>query len=198
MQPKNTSIAFNYLEQIPHIYIPMLFLNITETKLRAIIAKLDIFTPNIISFEEKRDLKNNKCNCVFITVKAWHQTTQGQQMRSKLLHDQEVKIVFDDPWYFICKRKHEEGDIAVSPAAVSTNDFHLAEVPRHVRGVSRNLGPSHPDYCPECEDGVENQMGHTCVWRMMEEGSSSDSVASSPQTSPQTSPQPSPQPSPAF
>jgi hypothetical protein len=102
-------------------------------------------------------------------------------MRSKLLSDEEVKIVFNDPWFFICKRKHMEHEVASSttsippppPAPEAYIDFtHIAPVPTNVAGVTRSSTPSDDSsYCPECEEGLDgNQLRHTCIQRMMEEG----------------------------
>jgi hypothetical protein len=204
--------SYEILGQLPNIYIPMLFSNISHARLLKIIKQLDIFTPAIMNFEEKQDLKGNKCNCAFIQVEHWHDTPQAKQFRAKLLANEEVKIVFDDPWFFICKRKHEEGEEELKTTTSATlqqqthrdqqqqqqeqddPEFKIAEAPRNVRGVSRTRtpSPSDPDYCPECEEGVENQMGHTCIWRMMEEGSSTGSLSSN-EPSPLPSPSPTPQ-----
>ena len=176
--------SYEILGQLPAIYIPMLFSNISHNRLRAIIKQLDIFTPAIINFEEKQDLKGNKCNCAFIQVEHWHDTPQAKQFRTKLLANEEVKIVFDDPWFFICKRKHEEEELKTKTAPQQQSpeeksEFEIAEVPRNVRGVSRTPSPTDPDYCPECEEGIMgNQLQHTCILRMMEEGSSSGSPSS--------------------
>ena len=205
--------SYEILGQLPNIYIPMLFSNISHDHLCTIIKQLDIFTPAIINFDEKQDLKGNKCNCAFIQVEHWHDTPQAKQFRAKLLANEEVKIVFDDPWFFICKRKHEEEELKTKTTRSTTShqeaqqpqsqhkqhqedpEFQIAEAPRNVRGVSRTRTPSptDPDYCPECEEGVENQMGHTCIWRMMEEGSSTGSISSN-DPSPHPSPHPSPLP----
>ena len=202
--------SYDILGQLPNIYIPMLFSNITHDRLLKIIEQLDIFTPAIINFEEKQDLKGKNCNCAFIQVEHWHDTPQAKQFRAKLLANEEVKVVFDDPWFFICKRKHEEEELKTKKTTRSTTshqeaqqpqsqhkqqqedaEFKIAEAPRNVRGVSRTRtpSPSDPDYCPECEEGVENQMGHTCIWRMMEEGSSTGSISSN-DPSPLASPLP--------
>lgn len=189
--------SYDILGQLPNIYIPMLFSNITHDRLLKIIEQLDIFTPAIINFEEKQDLKGKNCNCAFIQVEYWHDTPQGRKFRSKLLADEEAKVVFDDPWFFICKRKHEEEVKTTTTSSTTPQhegcvpEFQIAEAPRNVRGVSRTRtpSPSDPDYCPECEEGVENQMGHTCILRRMEEGSSTGSLSSN-DPSPLASPLP--------
>ena len=176
--------SYDILGKLPNIYIPMLFSNISHVRLGKIIEHLDIFTPAIINLEEKQDLKGNTCNCAFIQVEYWHDTPQGRELRSKLLADEEVKIVFDDPWYFIFKRKHEEEEVKIKTAPQQqspedNSEFEIAEAPRNVRGVSRTPSPTDPDYCPECEEGIMgNQLQHTCILRMMEEGSSSGSLSS--------------------
>ena len=154
--------------------------------------------------KKKKTSKGNKCNCAFIQVEHWHDTPQGT-IQNQALANEEVKIVFDDPWFFICKRKHEEEEELKTKTTRSTTshqearhkqeqeqddqEFQIAEAPRYVRGVSRTRtpSPSDPDYCPECEEGVENQLGHTCIWRMMEEGNSTSSGTSN-ESSPLASP----------
>ena len=154
----------------PGIYIPVLFID--EKKLRKIIYELDIFTPFIIDFNEKILKNGTSCYSAFIEVHAWHTNETAERMRNKLLANKEVKIVVNDHCYFICKRKHEvclgETTPPITPTFVDFN--HIAPVPRNVKGVSRKHSPpTLYEDCPECEVGIENQMGHTCIRRMEEE-----------------------------
>jgi hypothetical protein len=170
------------LQQYPGIYIPMLFQNISEKQLRKIIEELNIFKPKIISMESKVLNNGTHCNMVFIDVEEWYHTPNAKRMRSKLLSDQEVKIIFNDPWFFICKRKHMTHEVASSttsnpppppPPPEAYIDFrHIAPIPTNVAGFTRSPTPSDDSsYCPECEEGIDgNQLRHTCIQRMMEEG----------------------------
>jgi len=160
------------LQSNPGIYIPVLF--IKEEKLREIFKALDILTPYKIDIHPKTLSNGTSCTYAFIVPYAWHSNETAQKMRTRLLAQQEVKIVVDEHCYFICKPKHEEGiDYSPLPSAEPTYiDFnHIAPAPRNVKGVSRTSSPktvNDDDFCPECEDGVlGNQLGHTCIQRII-------------------------------
>lgn len=158
------------LQSSPGIYIPVLF--ISEERLREILKELDILTPYKIDIHPKTLSNGTSCNYAFVVPYAWHNNKNAQTMRTRLLAKQEVKIVVSEHCYFICKCKHEEcADNSPLPAAGPTYiDFnHIAPAPRNVKGVSRTPSPNtdDDDFCPECEEGVENQMGHTCIQRMI-------------------------------
>ena len=161
------------LQSNPGIYIPVLFIN--QEKLVEIFKDLDILTPYTIDIHPKTLSNGTSCNYAFVVPYAWHNNENAQKMRTRLLAKQEVKIVVDEHCYFICKRKHEEGiDYTPLPAAEPTYiDFnHIAPAPRNVKGVSRTPSPkteddNDDDFCPECEEGIENQMGHTCIQKMI-------------------------------
>ena len=168
------------LESTPGVYIPMLFKNITEEKLKQIFKDLDIFTPSKIDINPKKMANGHEeCNA-FIHVEKWHVNENAQRMRKMLMSDQEVKIVFNDPWFFICKRKHEEHEVPStnpSPPPPPSPPFidlgFIAPPPSNIKGVSRTPSPSDStaSSCPECEANVAgNQLMHTCIQRMMEEG----------------------------
>jgi hypothetical protein len=89
-------------------------------------------------------------------------------MRQKLLENQEIKVVYDEPLFFMCKRKHELHELApkspVSPSSEpdSIDENYVSPAPRNVKGVNR--------HCPECIDGVDgNQEQHTCIQKLMNE-----------------------------
>ena len=186
MSSQNTPGKFDEaFQSAPGIYIPMLFKNMTKEKLSAILTKLDIFTVKSIDFNEKELSNGTKCYNAFINVKCWSSNEIAQKMRRKLLRNEEVKIVFDNPWFFICKRKHEVDEVIqkpnVEPHPPPFVDLeHIAMAPTNVKGVSRTPSPSTPSFeeekdnkiydCPECEQGVDgNQLRHTCIQKMIDE-----------------------------
>lgn len=159
-------------ESTPGIYIPVLFID--EKTLRSIIIELNIFTIRNIDINEKTLSNGRRCTNAFIDVMEWHHTQQGVTMRSKLLRNEEVKIVIGNQnSFFICKRKHEPQMESVLPNPNPTYiDFnHIAPAPKNIKGVSRTPTPPNTDEndCPECVQGLENQLGHTCIQRMIEE-----------------------------
>jgi len=77
----------------------------------------------------------------FIEFESWQTNVNAQRVKKMLLNDEEVKVVFSQPYYFILKRKHE----ITTPEPVSPTD----------------------SFCQACEDekigqGPENQLGHDC------------------------------------
>jgi len=178
------------LQSAPGIYIPMLFKNMTREKLSSIITGLDIFTIKSIEFNEKQLTNGTACYNAFVDVNCWHSNKVAQKMRSQLMRNEEVKVVFNDPWFFICKRKHDAVEIkqtdnseksTLSPHEPPFVDLgHIAMPPTNVRGVSRTPSPQTPSFteetyqqmydCPECEEGLDgNQLRHTCIQKMIEE-----------------------------
>lgn len=176
MNTSNTSTFPGFpttFQSKPGIYIPVLFIN--KERLMNIIHELDLFTIHHIDIHPKILSNGNNCYYAFIEVKSWHYNKNAKHLRKKLLEDEEVKIVFDKNRYFICKRKHDEKmETSMIPSSPPTYiDFsHIVPV-RSISRCETLVTPTDEyddDYCPECEDPdgfVENQLGHTCIQRMM-------------------------------
>ena len=161
--PDHFSMGF---QQAPGIYIPVLFSNITETMLRNIFTRLNVATIDKIKINEKKLKNGSTAFNAFIDVKSWHFNPTANKMRSRLLSGQEVKIVYDNPSFFICKPKHEKDneEYAISPPPTYIDYSHIAPL----SGSQSEAGSqSEDDYCHECEIGMENQLAHSCVQRMI-------------------------------
>jgi hypothetical protein len=91
----------------PGIYIPNLVNNITEEQLACIFKKNNILTPEKFNFNFKNFPNGKKRLSVFIHVKEWHTNETAQKMRQTLINNEDVKIMINNHWFFICKRKHE-------------------------------------------------------------------------------------------
>lgn len=131
--------------ETPGIYIPFLYKNMTSTWLKYILESqlgLGIFAPDDYPLLTCKILPNGTQGySTFIEFVSWQTNPNAQRVKEMLLNDEEVKIVFSDPYYFILKRKHE---ITTSSPTPSTESF-----------------------CQACEDekigqGPENQLGHDC------------------------------------
>jgi hypothetical protein len=88
----------------PILCIPGVFANIKEDRIRRIFAdldlgeveRIDIVVPKI-SVEAPQ--KENKFNRVFIHL-LWKQTDQATAARERLLQGKEIKIIYDEPWFW--------------------------------------------------------------------------------------------------
>jgi hypothetical protein len=148
---KNKStLPISMTSKNPGIYIPFLYKNITSTQLKYILETqlgLGIFAPDDYPLLACKILSDGTQGySTFIDFASWQTNPNAQRVKEMLLNDEEVKIVFSDPYYFILKRKHE---ITTPPQ-------------------SQSPSPSSTDsFCQACEDekigqGPENQLGHDC------------------------------------
>ena len=132
-------------QEIPGIYIPFLYKNISSERLKNILESqlcLGTFAPDDYPLLSCKVLPNGTQGySTFIDFASWQKNPLAHRVKKMLLNDEEVKVVFSEPYYFIMKRKHEI--VASSPT------------------------PSTESFCQACEDekigqGPENQLGHDC------------------------------------
>jgi hypothetical protein len=82
------------------ICIPRVFDNIGEVRIRDIFEKLDIFEIARIDVIQKQGIKGDKFKRVFIHIKAWSDRSDAIKARDRLLAGKDLKIVYDDPWFW--------------------------------------------------------------------------------------------------
>ena len=84
----------------PSICIPRVFPNITQARVEAIFRNLGFGELEKVDMVKKTNSKGEKFQRVFIHFKKWNDDEQSTQARQMLLNDQEVKVVYDDPWFW--------------------------------------------------------------------------------------------------
>jgi hypothetical protein len=82
------------------ICIPRVFDNIGEARIRDIFEKLDIFEIARIDVIQKQGIKGDKFKRVFIHIKTWSGRSDALKARDRLLAGKDLKIVYDDPWFW--------------------------------------------------------------------------------------------------
>jgi hypothetical protein len=91
----------------PSICIPRVFLNITRERVFGVFTEL--FGENAIDrvdMIQKESEKGDKYQRVFIHFREWPTTAIAQATRRQLIDGNEVKIVYDGPWYWKCSASH--------------------------------------------------------------------------------------------
>jgi len=88
----------------PILCIPGVFANIKEDRIRRIFTDLDIGEIERIDIvvpkkQVEANEKENKFNRVFIHLR-WKQTDHATNAREVLLQGKEVKIIYDEPWFW--------------------------------------------------------------------------------------------------
>ena len=84
----------------PSLCIPRVFPNIDEKRIRKIFDELQIGNIERIDIINKKTEKGDKYNRVFIHFNTWYNNTNANQVRDRLLNGKDIKIIYDDPWFW--------------------------------------------------------------------------------------------------
>ena len=80
--------------------IPRVFNNITEAKIRDVFNKINFGNIYSIDIIQQTNKKGKPVKRVFINFDYWYFNERSQHMRNQLLSGKEIKIVYDDPWFW--------------------------------------------------------------------------------------------------
>lgn len=84
------------------VYIPHVFPNISEDRIRAIFDKLNIGKVSNVDFVAKFDRNGRPYNAAYIHFYYWHNTTAAFNLQKRILDPaQEARVVYDDPWHWV-------------------------------------------------------------------------------------------------
>ena len=83
------------------IVIPRVFKNIGEKRIRAIIYKLNFGFLQRVDIVPKR---GKEFNVVFLHFSQWNTTPTANAIRSRLDNGDQVKVVYEHPWYWLIKK----------------------------------------------------------------------------------------------
>lgn len=84
----------------PSVCIPRVFPNITWQRVKGIFEELGLGLVDRVDMINKTNEKGDKYKRVFVHFKSWNEDETAQQVREKLLGGDQVKIVYDEPWYW--------------------------------------------------------------------------------------------------
>jgi hypothetical protein len=88
------------MTQANSICIPRAFANISENRVRKVFDKLAIFTIDHIDLIDRNNEKGEPYKRIFVHIKEWNNTVDAQKAKERLLSGKELKIVYDDPWFW--------------------------------------------------------------------------------------------------
>ena len=84
----------------PSLCIPRVFPNISEFRIRTTIEALNLGSVDRIDMVERRAENGTKYNQVFVHFKTWNKYDTAVKARDQLIAGKEIKIIYDDPWYW--------------------------------------------------------------------------------------------------
>jgi hypothetical protein len=85
---------------VPVLCIPRVYSNISESRIRRILNDLDMGTIDHIDMVSKSNDKGEKFNRVFIHYHHWNNSDNANNARERLLNGKEIKIIYDEPWFW--------------------------------------------------------------------------------------------------
>jgi hypothetical protein len=98
-----TEVAINLkyvADSQPSLCIPRVFNNITEERIRKVFADLDIGKISRIDIIERKGEKGDSFKRVYVHFEKWFCNADALTARTKLLSGKEIKIVYDNPWFW--------------------------------------------------------------------------------------------------
>lgn len=84
----------------PSICIPRVFPNITWQRVKGVFEELGLGVVERVDMVNKTNDKGQKFKRVFVHFKSWSSDETAQQVREKLLSGDQIKIVYDEPWFW--------------------------------------------------------------------------------------------------
>jgi hypothetical protein len=82
------------------ICIPRAFANISEARVRKVFEALNIFAIEKIDMIQRKNEKGDSYQRIFVHIKSWSSTADADKARERLLSGKELKIVYDEPWFW--------------------------------------------------------------------------------------------------
>jgi hypothetical protein len=107
----------DFSETQPSICIPRVFENITETRIRRTFNQLNIGEISRIDIKERKNERGERFKRVYIHFNKWYWNEYAQMTRAKLINGKEIKIVYDNPWFWkVSASKWVDKSCKIAPA----------------------------------------------------------------------------------
>ena len=84
----------------PSICIPRAFSNITEERIRRAIDSFGAGKISKIDLVERVNHTGEKYKRVFVHFEYWHETPHARKAKEDILAGKEIKIMYDNPWFW--------------------------------------------------------------------------------------------------
>ena len=97
MKNKITKMNIHYN---PSLYIPRVYPNISELRIRKIFEDLSFGVIDRLEIINNTSKKGEKYNIVYIHFQEWYINSYAKEIRQKLLKGNDIKITYDDPWFW--------------------------------------------------------------------------------------------------
>jgi hypothetical protein len=90
------------------VCIPRVFSNINEKRIRRVFDELNIGVIQRVDIVAKTAHNGDTFNRVFVHFERWFTNENAEKARERLLSGKEIKIIYDDPWFWKVSLYHEK------------------------------------------------------------------------------------------
>jgi len=95
------------MSTIMSVYIPHVFSNITEDRIKRVFESLSLAKVKHIDFVAKMSKYGTVYNAAYIHFEYWHDTVVASSFQERVRNpDKEARLVYDEPWYWIVLENH--------------------------------------------------------------------------------------------
>lgn len=132
----------NIAENQPSLCIPRVFNNINETQIRSVFDQLGLGKIDRIDSILRKNDKGESFKRVYIHFKFWNGDPVSQQAREKLLSGKEIKIVYDNPWFWKVSANKLDSDSTAKKGQAHINNKHAPFIefdPNHKLAIAPAL-----------------------------------------------------------
>jgi hypothetical protein len=85
---------------VPSLCIPRVFQNITKERVAYVFKSLGLGEIDHIDMIPRTSENGDKFQRVFIHFKRWSMTDEAVRARERVLGGKEIKVIYDDPWFW--------------------------------------------------------------------------------------------------
>ena len=82
------------------LFIPRVFTNISEKRIRSIFNELNIGEIEKIDMRNVTTEKGEKFNRIYVHFRKWFDNETANSARNRLQEGKEIKIIYDNPWFW--------------------------------------------------------------------------------------------------
>ena len=118
-------------DNVPSMCIPRTFINITRSHVYKTINELNLGVIDHIDMVRRKNEKGEDFQRVFIHFSKWHSNSVADRARTLLLSGKEVKVIYDDPWFWkiSANRSSERTPQKVAKPVPTTTNTPTASTP---------------------------------------------------------------------
>lgn len=155
------------MSSIASLYIPHVFSNINERRIKSTFDFLGLCKVSHVDFVPKMGA-NGTYNSIYIHIECWYNNVVADNFQERVRNpDKEARIVYDDPWYWIALentgRKFVSGDRKPCIDVGSVNQ------PTVYAKNQRSYAYDNADYVEEYEETIDTRYTEECMLDELED-----------------------------